>query len=1150
MWSKRLVVLAAWLAVAPCLAGAGAGDAQQRLKRFADRTSPRAVEALARELFAMLADDVPALAPARALLAEGKHAQALDAWKHYWFAKMKRANLHVACQGDYFTHPIQGDVLVAGRAVTTGPTSAPAARLVPGSIPWIDIPAAASQPGDAGALAKALTDCQQKAKVGWVSRPLLDAYRARPNAACIRRWAEIMDDWCLNFFADAQATPYEVEMLFTFDPARHWGRMMEDLSDLAVAHPELVDQVPAATLARIQLLCLEKYSTAWWRQARGTVFSDQIGGIVAWDHVWPYISEFLPARRARREWQQQFERWMTLGTEPDGSMAEIGDDGHMIMPMQLGVTLYRLEHAAPPEAFYTPGWRNRAMEWYDNTFEYLFRHMAPGGFEHRFGVAYRPERLISQVEPLAAGRPKGQVQLDRGPVVWAIPEVRRVLDAVGHVSAGLPEPEDPIRLPIVRAQRKTRAAVLGVLGDDKPGPPHLNSDWMPYTGAYYFRGGWDDREAFLAMMACGSHGGSQPAQWPYGMYYFYDWDYPLLKSQPIQIDGLPPNQLFGRRSFEPGTKTDALTYAEHTPAPFRWHSGRVDVGEAIYHGAYQKPPTFKGQWDYTLEQAPPGKAIEDVHTARQVLHLRGERLFVVTESVRFARPEDAAAEHRFSIPYRFELSTREKGPSRPFGPEQLQFETTDAGTRCVRSCNPDGPSVSLYQFTDCPIRYVRGPNAKPDFRSYSARLTGQVGIAEQEVTAELAAPGGAGLTLVSVIASSPPGGQDRIAGIEPHNVGLGVAGFRATLRWGDQIAYQAAPAGRPARLQCGQAGATAEALLVMVPKTGGDLNGIVLGGKSLSLFGRDVPGAVGDFEYHAANGVAEGTGKVTITPIYTPIDPVAFLPDRNTFTDTLAVEMASRTPGVEIRYTTDGTQPTRASKLYTAAVTIAETTEFAARAYRRGPDGRAVEADDFEINGTHFSLPTYGWFYKKPFLPAVQADEKALLPGLNYEYLQAPWWRLYAAWHWLAAERFGVAEREMDLSAVSTNDTYGMRYKGYIRIPQDGVYTFHAPDELAYMDEEAGYDLRVYVDSEEWYLTQWWHGHGTWSVALRKGLHTFEVDFADARTTPWRKSGMYRYYPRPWVIHQGKPGDILLSGPGLEKVRIPSAWLCRKASGK
>jgi hypothetical protein len=64
-------------------------------------------------------------------------------------------------------------------------------------------------------------------------------------------------------------------------------------------------------------------------------------------------------------------------------------------------------------------------------------------------------------------------------------------------------------------------------------------------------------------------------------------------------------------------------------------------------------------------------------------------------------------------------------------------------------------------------------------------------------------------------------------------------------------------------------------------------------------------------------------------------------------------------------------------------------------------------------------------------------------------------------------------------------------------------------------------------------------------VSLAKGFHAFQVDFADARTEPWRKSGCWRYYPRPWAIYQGKPTDILLSGPGLEKARIPQEWLYR-----
>ena len=96
---------------------------------------------------------------------------------------------------------------------------------------------------------------------------------------------------------------------------------------------------------------------------------------------------------------------------------------------------------------------------------------------------------------------------------------------------------------------------------------------------------------------------------------------------------------------------------------------------------------------------------------------------------------------------------------------------------------------------------------------------------------------------------------------------------------------------------------------------------------------------------------------------------------------------------------------------------------------------------------------------------------------------------------------------------------------------------------MVFPDTAAFYDLRLYIDGEEWSLSQWWHAHGTWSVPLARGPHRFQVDFADARTTPWKPSGMWRYYPRPWVIFQGKPGDITVNGPGFDQQRIPAAWL-------
>ena len=440
----------------------------------------------------------------------------------------------------------------------------------------------------------------------------------------------------------------------------------------------------------------------------------------------------------------------------------------------------------------------------------------------------------------------------------------------------------------------------------------------------------------------------------------------------------------------------------------------------------------------------------------------------------------------------------------------------------------------LYQFADSPLRYQRDRDAKVDTRKYSRRLGPDIGIAEQKVFARFK---GNGFALVSVISSRDRGRPERIASVESLGRGDGAVGFHAKLKDGGEIWYRSAGLGE-GKLVCGPGRATGQALLVV--KEGAKLSGMLLGGRDLTLVGSRVRTAMPDFEF-----VREG-GRVRTAGIYTPIDPVSFLPARNAFIESETVTMVSETPNVEIRYTIDGTPPTRTSRRYTRPVRITKTTEFAARAYRLGPDGRPLPAEDFEINGTKFSVPSYGWFYKKRPKPAARVAERGLEAGLNYDFLAAPWWRLYASAHWLPAAGTGNVAREMEALQEPGPEPYGMRYKGYIKIPRDGIYSFHAPYEFVNMDSATSYDLRVFVDGEEWYLTQWWHGRGTWSVPLRRGFHAFQVDFADARTTPWRRSGIWRYYPRPWAVYKGKPTDILVSGPGLDRERIPREWFYRE----
>lgn len=1109
-------------------------DAQERMLHFTQRNSPDEITRLANRFFAVLDDKVPELEEARQLHAAGRDAEAFESWKKYWFAKMRLLNSHRAVHTEYYSYGSQGEDLANGLMVTLSARSVRAVRYIPGEIKWIDLP----DGSDDAAFNNALSDCEQKAQVGKVTRSLMDAYRRDPNPKYMIRWAEIMDDWALNFFEDAAKTPYEAENLFTFNPCNQWGVMMEDLSDAAVEHPEMINLIPAPTLARVQLLCLEKYSTAWWRQDRYTTFIHISTGICSWAIVLPYIAEFLPGQRAATEWRQSFERYMTMATEADGSPTDIGDEGHMEFAPQLGFPVAWLESAKEKPDWLTPGWLNRFYQWDDNSFKYFFRHTSPGGYDHRDSVAYRWERWTSTTAHYCSSGiyPWKQPFLNRDNAIFSIPEVRRILDALGHISSGVPAPLNPGAQRVADAQKACHDAVQKVLGGDKPGMPHVNSDWMPYTGSYYFRGGWDENAPFLSMLAPGSRGGSSslyPGRSFYSTFYQYDYNFPLVLGEPVFVDGLPPQQLYGHfNTCRPGTKIDVLTYAEEKPAPFRWFStNRFAFGEAIFQGAYQNRPSYLGPWDYRLQMEPGGPAVTGVKTSRQVLQLRNSRLFIVTDS---SEPSDNAP-HDFSIAYQLALSSKKEGGTKPFTTNQL--EINDAGS--LRAENPDGPSVSLYQFSDQQIHYRKGPEARLDFQAYAPRLGTDTGIAKQSVFSEF--KNCSGLKLVSLMSSYDKGARDSIVGIEPLNRGDGSVGFHARLQNGDEIWYQSAGL-QEGTLMCGLLRAVGQALLVVHGRDG--FSGMLLGGKRLFLENRPVAISSGDFEFTV------GDGKIWTTNIYTPIDPVSFQPNRNTFADSEMVTMTSNTQNVEIHYTTDGTVPTLGSPLYSGPVKITESAEFAARAYRLGPNGRPLPADDFEINGTKFTEPTYGWFYRKPYQSSAEVAEKELQPGLNYDYLQAPWWRLYSSEHWMPAEGGGTVERELDLSKASTSECYGMRYRGYIKIPEDGVYTFQAPREFIYMDNEPGYDLRVYVDGTEWYLTQWWHGYGTWSVPLRKGFHNFQVDFADARTTPWRKSGMWNYFPRAWVIHEGNPTNILLAGPGLTVGRIPQQWLYHKPEAR
>jgi len=171
--------------------------------------------------------------------------------------------------------------------------------------------------------------------------------------------------------------------------------------------------------------------------------------------------------------------------------------------------------------------------------------------------------------------------------------------------------------------------------------------------------------------------------------------------------------------------------------------------------------------------------------------------------------------------------------------------------------------------------------------------------------------------------------------------------------------------------------------------------------------------------------------------------------------------------------------------------------------------------------------------------PAVEASA---VPGLNYEMSTGRWQDLFMAPETVQVSSTGQVDRLFAAPSIAPGSVYGVRYKGYIEVPTEGLYTFYAPSESYMMNIVSGYELKVFVDDAEWYPATDRHALGTWSIALKPGKHRFQLSFADFRGDAPARNNTPGALPWIWP---GNVPDVQVSGPGINKRTIPAEWLCR-----
>ena len=215
----------------------------------------------------------------------------------------------------------------------------------------------------------------------------------------------------------------------------------------------------------------------------------------------------------------------------------------------------------------------------------------------------------------------------------------------------------------------------------------------------------------------------------------------------------------------------------------------------------------------------------------------------------------------------------------------------------------------------------------------------------------------------------------------------------------------------------------------------------------------------------------------------------------NAFTTEGTMAVSCADPLATVRYTTDGSFPNKDSQLYNGSVKVDETTHFILRTFApNGQAGEMLKAD----------------FLKQGLLEPVKADASKLTQGLN------------ASWYNYRGEKCREIHKAPFNGNYPANDVVipegvkgniGLIITGYLRVPEDGVYTF------SLMSDDGSWlkiDGNMVVDNDR---PQSPHEEVS-QQALKAGLHKIEVRYFDSN------GGMLRLWVFDTKGQKMQPADI------------------------
>jgi alpha-L-fucosidase len=239
-----------------------------------------------------------------------------------------------------------------------------------------------------------------------------------------------------------------------------------------------------------------------------------------------------------------------------------------------------------------------------------------------------------------------------------------------------------------------------------------------------------------------------------------------------------------------------------------------------------------------------------------------------------------------------------------------------------------------------------------------------------------------------------------------------------------------------------------------------------------------------------------GRPDVTVPPSITAETPI--------FVDQLEVGVNSSRERIDLRYTTDGTEPSAQSPIVTKPLQLTKTTIVKARAFR------GVRA----VSGTSEAT-----FRRVPARPAEVTS--AVVPGLQYEVVEGDFKVLPDFAPGTIVKSGAIAD--IDLAPRTRQLQWAIRFRGLIRVPATGVYRFRVRSDDG---SRLWIGDALVVDNDGLHSAHEESG----VVALAAGLHPITVAM-------FEQSGGFEL-------------EVGWSGPGMANGPIPRAAFFRPVPGR